>query len=87
MKRYLVMPGLVVSDWDGQLHWLSFSYLCRLYQVRPELCVNYETVPAALKPRFEPEVTKLIVLTPRHKGDYLAHRKRLEESRLVGESR
>ena len=76
VKKYLVHPGWVTSSSDGERHWIGFPYLCRLYQVRPELCVNAETLHSGREYSYWSE--KLISLSPLPAGNYVEVRKTKE---------
>lgn len=41
MKKYAIHPGMVRSKNDGDLHFISFKKLCRLYGVNPEECFKW----------------------------------------------
>lgn len=36
MPKYVVCPGMVTSETDGQMHYIDAIQLMRLYGVRPE---------------------------------------------------
>lgn len=38
--RYAVYPGFVISNSDGQRHYISFKRLCELYQLNPAECID-----------------------------------------------
>jgi hypothetical protein len=64
-KKYLVIPGYVTSQYDGDRHWVSALRLMHLYGVDPRLCVvQYREFPGRIHD------TSLICLEPRHDGDY-----------------
>lgn len=66
-KKYVVHPGWVKSQTDGDVHWVSFLALCRLYKVDPQNCIDasseYSTTGRDLK-AFENH------LYPKSSGDY-----------------
>ena len=70
-KRYIVIPGHVVSWHDHQRHFISADRLMDLYGVRRVECV---TVPPhqVEDPRINELIKRdgLIPLTPRGDGDY-----------------
>lgn len=39
-KKYAVWPREVVSKYDGDVHYISFLKLCRLYGVNPSECLD-----------------------------------------------
>lgn len=64
MKKILAIGGEVVSK-DGQVHYVSGSELCRLYNVDPGQCKIISGWKDMLGIRGE-----YIVLRPRVDGDY-----------------
>lgn len=71
--KYVVCPGMVTSQTDGQEHYVGPMQLMRLYGVRPEECEIYE--PASWWPwsyyvQAEERQQGLIRLCPRYDGDY-----------------
>ena len=66
-KVYAVYPGEVKSKTDGDVHYLSFHRLCRLYNVSPAVCVDMsrESARNAIE-----DISNLIPLTPLYSGDY-----------------
>jgi hypothetical protein len=63
-KLYAVFPGHIMSQ-DGDRHFLSFSRLCRLYQVDPGECVNMSDHRATAGLRMN----GLKILHPQHNPD------------------
>jgi len=69
MKKYLVIPGYVKSETDGEEHYVSCSQLCRLYKVNPAECIfikddNDWRWLDTINPK------DWITLTPRYDGNY-----------------
>lgn len=64
MKRYLLCPGYVISQTDGDLHYISAPKLARLYGVNLNECVSDSD---RLQSRNNQHLTKLF---PRFGGDY-----------------
>ncbi len=64
-KKYLIRPGYVISQSDGQRHWIGPAQLMHLYGVRPAECV-IEGTPSARG--YSP--TALVLLAPKSSGDY-----------------
>jgi hypothetical protein len=64
-KRYLVTPDVVQSKRDGQYHYIDAPRLMRLYGVDPAECIVAPTNRRGWNPP-----KGLIVLRPRHHGDY-----------------
>lgn len=68
-KKYLLMPGKVLSKTDGQIHEVSAKDLRRLYGVAEAECLTadqYFLRGCTLKDRYE----GLYLLQPLHSGDY-----------------
>jgi len=62
-KKYLIYPGRIISQADGQLHFIKAKELMKLYAVNPMECV--------VNSRFNHIPKKdLINLHPRYYGDY-----------------
>ncbi len=64
-KKYLVVPGKVRSQTDGDRHWVGFGELVQLYGVDPKECIAHN--PERSGDDYDPD---LIVLHPREDGDY-----------------
>lgn len=65
MKKYLLCPGPVASQTDGDFHWVNTHDLMRLYGVRRSECaVKLYGEPAS------PFDRRLIPLRPRRDGNY-----------------
>lgn len=64
-KKYLVVPGEVVSKTDGQTHFISPQELIRLYNVDKRDCVIVSPKSIAINTYRD-----LIKLTPREDGNY-----------------
>ena len=65
MKKYLVVPGTVISKTDRQQHYISSEDLMRLYGVHPRECQVW------LRGEPKPKNTDdLLMLFPRYHGDY-----------------
>ena len=62
-KRYLVVPGNVVSKQDGQRHFVGFFELIKLYGVNIDDC-------RCAKNESDMPVEGQIVLAPRYDGNY-----------------
>lgn len=63
MRKYLIRPGLVKSETDGDLHYVGAGQLMHLYNVHPRHC------QIALLPSTRPEEGQ-IELRPRSDGKY-----------------
>jgi hypothetical protein len=68
MKRYILVPGNVMSKRDGQQHYLSPVQLARFYRVRLENCIvlSQENLAGYSEERIE----KFIWLCPQYSGNY-----------------
>ena len=71
--RYVLCPGMVTSQNDGQEHYIGPMALARLYGVRLDECEIYEPAPQWREFEFRRAQVRtlgLIRLTPRYDGDY-----------------
>lgn len=66
MIKYVVIPGQVMSQSDGQIHYIDAPALMRLYKVNPKECVVKHGDQRDLGKDF----SNLIRLRPRSNGDY-----------------
>ena len=71
-KRFLIMPGKIVSKNDKQVHFVSGKQLITLYGVEESECVIYQG--AVHKGH---DFSSLLQLAPRYRGDYKRHLKRI----------
>jgi len=62
--KYLVCPGYVTSQNDGDTHFVGARELMELYRVNPELCVIREWGDHRAYPK------ELIRLAPQRSGNY-----------------
>ncbi len=67
MIKYLVYPGEVNSQNDGDIHFISFKQLVQLYGVNPRECIDATKISKKALSGLEPTCTKLF---PRYNGDY-----------------
>ena len=66
--RFLVKPGYIISQKDGDKHYISYSQLIGLYGVHPEMCILYkEGMERYYTPGY---LETLVVLEPRNDGNY-----------------
>jgi len=65
-KKYAVYPGWVVSQHDGEYHYITADELIRLYGVPYSECVVIRD-KISLTGR---DVSQLIALRPKYKGNY-----------------
>ena len=63
--KYIVYPGTVTSQNDGDRHFIGFEKLCSLYGVNPA-----EAVDGWSREGFRADKANLIKLKPRFDGDY-----------------
>ena len=71
--RYVLCPGMVTSQSDGQQHYIGPMALARLYGVRLDECEIYEPAPQWTETAFRQAQARtlgLIRLAPRYDGDY-----------------
>ena len=66
MKKYAVYPGHIISQHDGERHYISAHTVAGLYNVNPKECVFLRQVDG--QPRGM--VQDLVPLHPRSDGDY-----------------
>lgn len=67
-KKYLVVPGHVTSQNDGDVHYIGAWQLIRLYGVKREECVIW--MEGGARPEGVNMPDSLIVLKPRDDGNY-----------------
>lgn len=71
--KYLVLPGYVSSQNDGDRHFIGAAQLIRLYGVHPSECRilswDDEAYETKIK-QIEKENPNVIRLRPRYRGDY-----------------
>jgi hypothetical protein len=71
MVKYIAFPGVVTSKSDGDIHFIGYYDLCRLYNVNPADVLNFDAMQT-LK-GFTPEfLNELVQLSPREDGKYTA---------------
>lgn len=75
MLKYVLYPGHVRSQHDGDYHFISAKQLAQLYRVPMEECLVIDYEQARLLPTREKlalynQAEHLIQLSPRYKGDY-----------------
>lgn len=66
VKKYLLLPGSVISRRDGQPHYISAGALMHLYNVPMSACVIFKPLPRGAADPYE----GLVKLAPRYNGDY-----------------
>lgn len=69
-KKFLLVPGYVISRSDGQLHYVGVGALCRLYGVSLAECIVADIHGTWKLLLSEFEVTCLVRLAPRDDGQY-----------------
>jgi fatty acid desaturase len=62
-KKHAIHPGYVKSQTDGDIHWITYSQLVRLYGLDPNDCVQW--VPFGMNHRYYHH------LYPRRDGNYV----------------
>lgn len=75
-KKYLVMPGKVISRIDNQVHYVDYHSLIRLYQLDPEECSMWppsrkQSEGFALAAKYD-----CVVISPDPSGNYPAFLKK-----------
>jgi len=73
-KRWLIVPGTIISKRDGDLHYISAEDLMWLYRVNPAECVVHNE---RMGPYRGATTDRLWVLRPRFDGDYLEYKQTL----------
>jgi hypothetical protein len=71
--KYALYPGYVVSQNDGQRHFVSHDHLAMLYGVRLSDCLIVTTHMLRHYPQYKgliERAEKLIALRPRYDGNY-----------------
>lgn len=70
MKRFVICPGEVTSQTDGDRHFIGGGQLIRLYKVNPQECIFDSE-----KERYGygHDWSQYIFLMPRYRGDYEEH--------------
>ena len=63
MKKYILHPGYMYSNFDGDKHYISAFQLCLLYSVKWSECVVYVSDNSE-------GIKDLISLYPRSNGNY-----------------
>jgi len=63
MKKYILHPGYMYSNFDGDKHYISAFQLCLLYSVKWSECVVYVSDNSE-------GIKDLISLYPRSDGNY-----------------
>lgn len=71
-KKYALYPSDVISQNDGQRHYITARRLCELYGVDPNECMiaplsRRGSIAAGYDPKF---IASLIPLRPRYDGHY-----------------
>lgn len=67
--KYVVHPGWVISQSDGQRHWVGYPRLVRLYGVNPKECIDAQSQAGTLGFSTS-QWAKLKHLFPSRTGNY-----------------
>ncbi len=67
MVKYLICPGIVKSQYDGEHHYITAGQLMSLYKVNPKECKIIDSPDAARGVDWG----AYIVLRPRTDGNYI----------------
>ena len=65
MKKYAIHPGYVVSKFDGDEHYITFSQLVILYGLDHRECINWNEREEITRKRDD-----YIHLYPKYDGNY-----------------
>ena len=71
--KYVVFPGFITSQTDGQHHYIGAMKRMQLYGVNPKECTIYEPSPDWGPSSFryaQERIAGKIKLRPRRDGDY-----------------
>ena len=71
--KYVICPGHVISQHDGQIHYIGARRLIQLYRVDPAECEIYEPAPWWPQSYYrmaEERHDGMVCLRPRADGDY-----------------
>lgn len=83
--KWIIWPDIIDSKYDGDNHFISAAKLMKLYQVDPSECwpirrTNDLEFDWGELDRAKRRFLHAKILAPRYHGDYLEHRKKIEES-------
>ena len=70
MVKYLLCPGWIQSQTDGDWHYVKANQLITLYKVNPSECIVMPKNIAGYSPSDE-----LIILSPKYNGQYIVPEK------------
>ena len=80
--RYVIVPGVMHSEADGQPHYIGALALMKLYGVRHDECTVYDHRLAAHSPNYHGihkwKLEELIPLRPQYRGNYTLPARREE---------
>ena len=65
-KKYIVVPGFVISKSDGDHHYIDATTLIYLYKVKAQECIIISDESALLAR----DCTGMKILRPRYDGNY-----------------
>lgn len=69
--KYGLCPGYVVSKNDNQEHYITSRKLIQLYNVDPNECIVFGLGRPKLLEEMGVDIDNLILLTPKHDGNYI----------------
>jgi len=66
--RYLIYPGPIDSESDGDVHYIGFNDLIRLHKLDPKTCVNMNDERVYVG--FQPQEGDVKIFPKYHHKDY-----------------
>jgi hypothetical protein len=86
MKKYVVVPGYVISQYDGEKHFIDGWRLIDLYGVDPDECLMIDLNRRA-EMMHAIQNLNLIVLGTRADGDYSIFRNGITRAKQMAKRR
>lgn len=71
MIKYVIHPGEIISKNDGEVHFIDYGQLIRLWAVNPKECMRARGTIGGIKPYPK----DAIHLCPDYHGNYNLHRR------------
>lgn len=69
-KKYVLHPGEVQSQSDGDIHYISYAQLINLYQLNPAECILSDPKGEWMHGLTSEFIAGLTHLYPRYDGNY-----------------
>ena len=82
MKKYCLLSGFVFGKYDSDKHYISAKKLCELYNLNPRECYLMNNEFDFNGKGLE---DNMIILRPRHNGDYKDYLKKAMSNELQKE--